>query len=190
MWCDNCLLIFPLRHGAMAWNVFIAAYNLAGSILLFQYGGFLFFDYPEAQIYGGIGMAVMAVCVLTTIGMANSSYMFMRLCFFVWPVILVVVAVRAGFMMFQLDRQQSKIVWECNNGGQLWGTAGETTSDTTTMPSGFCSAGFHSLYIAFVFSLLIDFGLQVYAYFMCWRFKKRIEHYYSFATKESNIYNF
>ena len=93
-------------------------------------------------------------------------------------------------MIFQIDRQQSKIVWECNNGGQLWGTPAEDGAANGTMPSGLCSAGFHSLYVAFVFSLAIDWALQVYAYFMCWRFKKRIEHYYALATKESNIYSF
>lgn len=172
----------------MVWNVFIAAYNLAGSILLFQKGQFLFFNYPEYQIYGGIGMGVMAICLITTLGMANNSYMFARLCFFLWPILLVIVAVRAALMIFQLSRQQNKIVWECNNGGQLWGTAGEQGTDSGTMPSGLCAAGFHSLYIAFVFSLAIDWALQVYAYFMCWRFKKRIEHYFALATKESNVY--
>ncbi|EPQ29144.1 uncharacterized protein PFL1_03431 [Pseudozyma flocculosa PF-1] len=189
MWCDNCLLIFPLKHGAIAWDVLIAVYNLAGSIILFQYGQFLFFNYPEWQIYGGIGMAVMAICVINIIGLSNSSYMFTRLCFFLWPFILIVVAVRAGLMIFQLDRQQSKIIWECNNGGQAWGTPQEGTTSTATMPSGFCSAGFHSLYIAFVLSLLVDFGLQVYAYFLCWRFMKRIEHYYAVATSDKHLYH-
>lgn len=172
----------------MVWNVFIAAYNLAGSILLFQYGAFLFFDFPEAQIYGGIGMAVMAMCLITTLGMATNSYMFMRLCFMLWPIILLVTAARAGIMVFQLNRHQSNVVWECNNGGQLWGTEGEAKPGAATLPSGFCAAGFHSLYYAFVFSLVIDWGLQLYAYFMCWRFKSRIEHYYALATKENNIY--
>jgi len=98
--------------------------------------------------------------------------------------------------VFQLDRQQSKIVWECNHGGMQWGTGSvngtesATLQSTTgsssdaTLPSGFCSAGFHSLYIAFVLSLLADFAFQVYAYFMAWRFKKRIEHYALLATNE------
>lgn len=47
MWCDSCLLIFPLRVGSMAWNIFIALYSLAGSIVLFRYGQFLYFDFPE-----------------------------------------------------------------------------------------------------------------------------------------------
>ena len=82
-------------------------------------------------------------------------------------------------MIFQLNRQQYKIIWECNNGGQLWGESAEAGYGTTaTMPSGICSAGFHSLYIAFVLSLLADLLVQVYAYFLQWRFKSRIEHTY------------
>ncbi|KDN53306.1 hypothetical protein K437DRAFT_98213 [Tilletiaria anomala UBC 951] len=191
MWCDNCLLIFPLRHGAMAWCIFIALYNLAGSILLFRDGQYLFFNYPEWQVYGGIGMAVMSICIINIIAYGNTSYMWTRVCFFLWPVILVISAVRAAVMLFQLNRQQAKIIWECNNGGQLWGASVEAgyANSSTTMPSGLCSAGFHSLYIAFVLSLAIDFGFQLYAYFMSWRFLSRIRHYYALATQD-NIYSF
>lgn len=132
-------------------------------------------------------MAVMAICVINIIGLSNSSYMWTRVCFFIWPIILITVAVRAGFMsaygkggeqarpclhanclmllaVFQLDREQGKIIWECNNGGQLWGESAANGYDNgSSMPSGVCSAGFHSLYIAFVLSLLVDFGLQLYA---------------------------
>ncbi|KAE8212708.1 hypothetical protein CF327_g3679 [Tilletia walkeri] len=188
MWCDNCLL----SHGAIAWNVFVAAYSLAGSIFLFRSGMFFFFNFPEYQIYGGIGMGVMAICVISIIGLSNNAYLWTRVCFFIWPIIIIASAVRASLMMFQLDRQQSKIIWECNNGGQLWGTsqeAGYTNSTSSaTMPSGVCSAGFHSLYIAFVFSLLIDFGCQLYAYFMTWRFMKRIEHYQQLSMQEKFYY--
>lgn len=94
-------------------------------------------------------------------------------------------------IVFQLNRQQGKIIWECNNGGQLWGEsveAGYGPGDKS-MPSGMCSAGFHSLYLAFVFSMLLDFAFQVYAYFMCWRFLARIRHYYQLAQKDT-IYQF
>jgi len=43
-------------------------------------------------------MAAMAICVISIISLSNNSYMFARLVFFLWPIILVVVAVRAGFM--------------------------------------------------------------------------------------------
>lgn len=67
--------------------------------------------------------------------------------------------------VFQLDRQQGKIIWECNNGGQLWGeSVADGYDNGASMPSGVCSAGFHSLYIAFVLCLLADFGFQFYAY--------------------------
>lgn len=141
------------------------------------------------QIYGGIGMAVMSICIINIIGLSNSTYMWMRVCFFIWPILLITTAVRAGVMMFQLDRKQGNIIWECNNGGQLWGeSAGDGYGNGTSMPSGVCSAGFHSLYIAFVFSLVIDFGCQLYAYFLCWRFMKRIEHYYALAQSDKGYY--
>lgn len=135
-------------------------------------------------------MAIMSICIICIIGFSNNSYLFTRLCFFLWPILLVVTAVRAGFMIFQLDRQQNKVIWECNNGGQLWGEsveAGYGSADAKGMPTGMCSAGFHSLYVAFVLSLLADFGLQVYAYFLTWRFKSRIEHWYT-RVKTNNIY--
>jgi hypothetical protein len=134
-------------------------------------------------------MAVMAICILNIVGYANNSYMWARLCFYLWPVILLVTAVRAGFMsecqamrglcrtaplgpsadtarraVFQLNREQNKIIWECNNGGQLWGESVEKGyGEGSGMPTGMCSAGFHSLYIAFVMSLLVDLALQIYA---------------------------
>jgi len=55
------------------------------------------------------------------------------------------------------------IEWECDNGGQLWTasvTAGYQTNGAS-LPSGFCTAGFSSLYYGFLFSLLIDLGFQV-----------------------------
>lgn len=184
-----CPLTVPLKHGAIAWNVFLAIYQLAGSIFLFRYGQFLYFNFPEWQIYGGIGMAVMAMAIISIIGLSNYSYMFTRLTFFLWPLILIVTSIRAGFMIFQLNRQQYKIIWQCNNGGQLWGQSAEAGYGTgTTMPSGICSAGFHSLYIAFVMSLIVDIIVQVYAYFLQWRFKSRMEHTYRQVQRKDAIY--
>lgn len=81
-----------------------------------------------------------------------------------WPFGVAFFATAFTTAVFQLDRQQGKIIWECNNGGQLWGeSAANGYSTGSAMPSGVCSAGFHSLYIAFVLSLVIDFFLQIYA---------------------------
>ena len=60
--------------------------------------------------------------------------------------------------MFRKD----KIIWECDNGGQLWTeSAADGLDNGKSMPGGFCSAGFSSLYAAFIVSLLVDIGFQV-----------------------------
>jgi hypothetical protein len=179
MWCDNCLLLLPLRAGAMAWGIIIILYSVAGSIFLFKYGQFFFFIYPEAQIYGGVGMGIAACALINVFALANRSYIWTRVCKFLWPFIIVIAAVRAILMIVQLERGKDKITWECNNGGTLWTDEADTGNSTTsgTVPPGFCSAGFSSLNAAFIVSLLVDLVFQIYMFFMCWRFAKRLEHY-------------
>jgi hypothetical protein len=61
--------------------------------------------------------------------------------------------------------RKDKIVWECNNGGQVWSSDATTTATTTdsssTFPAGFCAAGFSSINVAFIVSLLVDLVFQV-----------------------------
>lgn len=178
MWCDNCLLLFPLRAGAIAWGVVIALYSIAGSIFLFKFGQFIFFTYPEWQIYGGIGMGIAATSIINIIALSNRNYLFIRVCKFLWPLVLVIAAVRAIVMIFELNRGQSNIAWECANGGQLWGqTALEQELSPATMPIGLCTAPFSSLFTAFIVCLLGDIGFQIYMLFLNWRYSKRLEHY-------------
>lgn len=177
MWCDNCLLLLPLRAGAIAWNVVIALYSIPGSIILFKYGQFWFFLYPEWFIYGGIGMAVAAVALINCLALSNRSYIWTRVCKFLWPFIIVISAVRCIIMIIQLDRGATHIQWECDNGGVLYSSSAGNNYASGTLPSGFCASGYSSLRWAFIFGLLIDFVFQVYAFFLNWRFSKRLEHY-------------
>jgi len=180
MWCDNCLLLLPLRAGAIAWAVVIALYSIVGSIILFKWGAFLFFIYPEWFIYGGIGMAVGAVAIINIFALSNRSYIWTRVCKFLWPFIIVISAIRAIIMIVQLYRDQSNIVWECENGGQLWGSSAEAGDpSSTTMPSALCTPGWHAIFVTFIVSLLIDLVFQMYMLFLNWRFSKRLEHYNS-----------
>lgn len=65
-------------------------------------------------------------------------------------------------MIVQLKRGQEKILWECQNGGQLWTESVESGYETTaSLPGGFCVAGFDNIMAAFVVSLLVDLGFQV-----------------------------
>jgi len=178
MWCDNCLLVLPLRAGAIAWGVVIAAYSIAGGIFLLRDGQFLFFIYPEWFIYGGIGMGIAAVAIINIFSLANRSYVWSRVCMFLWPFIIVISAIRAIFMIWELNRGKSNIIWECQNGGQLWGSAAAAGYATTaSFPDAICGPGFQSLYTAFIVSLLVDIGFQMYMFFLNWRFTKFLEQY-------------
>ncbi|EPQ60156.1 hypothetical protein GLOTRDRAFT_52078 [Gloeophyllum trabeum ATCC 11539] len=177
MWCDNCLLLLPLRGGAIAWAVVIAAYSLAGGLFLLIDGQYLFFEFPEWQIYGGIGVGVCALAVINIFALSNRSYIWTRVCKFLWPFVIVICAVRAILMIVELQRGKDKIQWECANGGQVWTSNADYTSSTSSFPAGFCTSGFNSLNWAFIFSLVIDLAFQMYMFFLTWRFEKRLEHY-------------
>jgi len=177
MWCDNCLLLLPLRAGAIAWAVVIALYSIAGGVFLLIRGQYLFFTYPEWQIYGGIGIAVGVAAVLSILALSNRSYIWIRVCKFIWPFVIVISAVRAILMIVELQRGKDNIAWECANGGQVWSSNAQYTSTTTTFPAGFCTSGFSSLNTAFIISLLVDLVFQIYMFFLVWRFSKRLEHY-------------
>jgi len=178
MWCDNCLLVLPLRAGAIAWAVVIALYSLAGGIFLLLRGQFFFFVYPEWQIYGGIGVGVGVAAILTMLALSNRSYIWIRVVKFLWPFIIVISAIRAIIMIVQLQRGQDKIEWECAHGGQVWSdSVAAANASSTTIPGGFCATGFSSLNVAFIAGLSIDLVFQIYMFFLAWRFSKRLEHY-------------
>jgi len=192
MWCDNCLLVLPLRAGAIAWAVAIAVYSLAGGLFLLMYGQYVYFVYPEWFIYGGIGIGVCALSVINMITMSNRSYTWSRVCHFLWPFIIVICAVRAIFMIWELHRGREKIIWECENGGQLWGQSEEQGyGNSMSFPNGICAPGWQSLFTAFIFCLLIDLAFQMYMYFLNWRFMKRLQRYSSMKGPygQGNYYN-
>ncbi|PPQ77010.1 hypothetical protein CVT25_014827 [Psilocybe cyanescens] len=154
--------------------------SIAGGVFLLVKGQFLFFVFPEWQIYGGIGLGVAAAAVISMFALSNRSYIWIRVVKFLWPFVIVICAVRAIIMIVQLQRGKDNITWECNNGGQLWNStlaATTTTADSGSLPSGFCSLGFASLNTAFIISLLVDLVFQFYMFFLTWRFSKRLEHY-------------
>jgi len=176
MWCDNCLLLLPLRAGAIAWAAVIFIYSLAGALFLLIEGQYFFFLYPEWYIYGGIGMTVAVLALVNGIALSNGSYIWIRVCRFLWTFLLIISAVRATLMIVQLQRGKDNIIWECNHGGQVWSSNAEYAAKSS-LPAGFCSAGFNSINAAFIISLLVDLVFQMYMYFLTWRFQKRLEHY-------------
>jgi len=178
MCCDNCLLVLPLRAGAMAWAVAIAIYSLGGGIFLLKYGQYFFFVSPEWEIYGGIVMGVMGVAIVTIGSLAVRSYAFSRVMQFVWPFVIVVCAIRAIIMIVELERGKDKIQWECDNGGQLyWESAAANITSSPAFPAEFCIVGVTVINYSFIISLLVDLVFQIYMFFLVWRFCARLVHY-------------
>jgi hypothetical protein len=203
MWCDNCLLIFPLRHGAMALAAFIAFYSLAGGIFLFYDYPFFFFVKYEGDIYAGIAMTVMASAIMTLLALSTESYMLMRLGAFLWPALILICTVRTGIMLYDLNKYQDRFVWECDNGGYTWNASYFNTTTNLTdatfnasalsgskIPTTFCTYGFHSVYVAFALACIIDVGCQLYLWFLDWRYMARIRHYISAMERSDGIYKF
>ncbi|KAF8807951.1 hypothetical protein BYT27DRAFT_7190042 [Phlegmacium glaucopus] len=190
MWCDNCLLVLPLRAGAIALALLIAAYSIGGGIFLFLYGPLLFFVYPEWQIYGGIGLGVGFTAIISMFALSNRTFIWITVAKFMWPFVIIISAIRAILMIVELQRGQYKVLWECSNGGQQW-TAPNVIPPTTTrlLPTPFCTYGFASVNTAFIISLLVDIVLQIYMYFLTWRYSKRLEHYSSLKGRgEGGVY--
>jgi hypothetical protein len=189
MWCDNCLLVLPLRAGAIAWSVVIAIYSFAGGLFLLMAGQYLFFIYPEWFIYGGVGMGVFAVALINAISLSNRSYVWARVCNFLWPFIIIICGVRAIFMIWELNRGRTNIIWECQNGGQLWGASAEAGyGNSTSFPEAICAPGWQSLFTAFIICLLVDLGFQMYMFFLNWRFMKKLQRYTSMKGPYGNYY--
>jgi len=197
MWCDNCLLVFPLRHGALALGGFIALYSLIGGILIFKFGQYYFFVFPDYQIWGGISMGVMAIALITCIGISNMAAVWLRLSFLLWPVILIIVAVRMAIMGYELNQNQSKIFWECEHNGIMWNnTIANYTNEAlsnlnmTTLPLKLCpnSKNFHTFFVAACFSFAVDFILQCYFYFLTWRVQTKLSKYLSYKLESAGLY--
>ncbi|KAI0830766.1 hypothetical protein BC628DRAFT_1336736 [Trametes gibbosa] len=201
--CDNCLLLLPLRGGAIAWGVIMFLYSIAGGIFLLNWGQYLFFVFPEWQIYGGVGIGVAVAAAISILALSNRSYIWIRVSKFIWPFIIVICAVRAIIMIVELQRGftfirgslhakftgsqtfsinrvalKDKVQWECAHGGQLWTeSAASGYGGSSSFPAGFCTTGFSSIYAAFIAGLVIDLAFQMYMFFLVWRFQKRLEHY-------------
>jgi len=173
------LLIFPLRAGGIAWATIIFLYSFIGGIFLFKYGPFIFFVYPEWEIYGGIAMAVAGTALINALAFANRSYLWSRACVALWPFLIVISAVRDIVMIVELQRGKEKILWECANGGQLWTASAAAGYGSGNVPSVFCTTGFSSLNAAFIVCLLVDLVFQTYMLFITWRYPTRLEHYSS-----------
>lgn len=184
MWCDNCLLLFPLRGGALVLSAFISIYSIVGGVLLFKYGQFVYFQYYEWDIFAAISMFVAFVALVNAFALSNESSTFTRVCALLWPSAVICSAIRAIFMIVELNRGKSKIQWECDHGGYLYGaTPNQYVGGVIPrFSTGICRYGVNGLYSAVVVSVIVDLGFQIYMMFLNWRFSKRMVKYEGVAV--------
>jgi hypothetical protein len=136
---------------------------------LFQLGEFFFTLPREASIYGGYAMGQGALAVLAIIALSSRSYVFSRFIFVIYPVILLIGAIRAGVMVWSLNKYSDRILWSCNNGGVSWVQAHEeeyfkappALYDSPRLPNQFCVAGVKQISNVFALFLVVDFVLMV-----------------------------
>ncbi|GBE77474.1 hypothetical protein SCP_0103490 [Sparassis crispa] len=92
-------------------------------------------------------------------------------------------------MIVELQRGQAEFQWECANGRQLWSaSAAAGYGGKTALPSTFCTAGFPSLYAAFIVSLIVDLAFQLYMFFLTWRYGKLLEDYAGMKATGNGYY--
>ncbi|KAF8323348.1 hypothetical protein DL93DRAFT_2071034 [Clavulina sp. PMI_390] len=190
MWCNNFLLLFPLRGGAMVWAAFIMIYSIVGGVFMFKYGEFLYFRSYEAQFFGGMAMAIAAIALLNLIGLMNNSYSASRIASFLWPVVVVISGVRAVLMIMDMNSNKPKIQWECDHGGCLYGATADQYAGGV-IPSfdvSWCKYGVSGLYTYTVIIVLLDLACQVYMWFLNWRFLALLEAYELMIGPKAEVY--
>jgi len=187
MWCDNCLLLFPLRAGAMILGAIMALFQIGGGIFLFLYGGFYFtlHRFHEAEIYGGYSMAQGAVALIGIIALSSRSYVLSRIVVVIYPIILLLGAIRAGIMVWSFNHYSWRLIWSCNNDGVKWtdeydNEIYQSLSDKSSfvkLPERLCRYSVENICQALSILLVIDFILMCYFYFLMWRFRVKLDHY-------------
>src|SRR5258706_10880547 len=72
---------------------------------------------------------------------------------------------KVSFLSLAVDltvaTSKDKIIWECENGGQLWGESAEACyGNSSSFPNPVCGPGWHRLFSAFILCLLVGPRVQ------------------------------
>jgi len=176
--------------GALSFYLALSLY-IVGGVLLFKYGQYVYFRYYEWDIFGAISMLVAFIALINAFALSNESVIFTRVCSFFWPSALITSSIRAIFMSVELNRGKSKIQWECDHGGYLYGANSDQYVGGVVphFSTGICRYGVSGLYsAAVVISVIVDLGFQMYMAFLNWRFSKRLLKYTGFVGPDGNGY--
>ncbi|KAF9198316.1 ADP-ribosylation factor GTPase activating protein, ER-Golgi transport, partial [Haplosporangium sp. Z 27] len=180
MWCNNCCLCFPVRGGGMWLAGLVLLINAIGGILLFLWGPY-FFSSTWAVIFGGFSLVQAATAALAFFGMCNWSYMLTRLFVYIEWLIMFIATARIGFMAFQLETNKTLIASECFGAVD---DKGYTPEGTTA--AFYCNTPIDTFIEIFIIGLVVDYVLNLYLYFVVWRYYVRMRLY----PFQKNILNY
>lgn len=116
-----------VSQGVRSWRrnltcIFSQILNIIGGIILFKYGQFFFFSfYPEwwewmwlrdmsdvdlilRSLFGGVAILGAAVAFINIVALSSRSYLFTRVCNFVWPFAFVIAAIGDIALIIELQR--------------------------------------------------------------------------------------
>ncbi|KAF9356907.1 hypothetical protein BGX34_009705 [Mortierella sp. NVP85] len=125
-----------------------------------------------AVLFAGFSVVQAVTAGLAFLGLCNWSYMLIRMFVFIqWLVAFLGVA-RVGVMAFQLESRKEHIAAEC------WGAVNDKGySPQGTAAAFYCSTPINTFIMFFIGGLVIDFVLNLYMYFVVWRFYVRMRLY-------------
>ncbi|KAF9580313.1 hypothetical protein BGW38_003092 [Lunasporangiospora selenospora] len=171
MWCNNCCLCFPVRGGGMFLTAFVLLINAIGGILMFLWGAY-FFSSLFAMVFGGFSMLQAAMAGLAFLGLCNWSYMLTRMFIYIQWIVAFLGVARIGMMAFQLEKRKGQISAQC------WGAVNDKGySPQGTAAAFYCNTPIDTFVMIFIIGLVVDFVLNLYMYFVVWRFYVRMRLY-------------
>ncbi|KAF9168419.1 hypothetical protein DFQ26_008369 [Actinomortierella ambigua] len=171
MWCNNCCLLFPLRGGAMWLASLSLVINAIGGVLLFLWGGY-WFGSTSALIFAGFSVLQAVMAALALLSLCNESYMLTRIYVYIEWIVVFIGTVRIGFMAYRLQANKDWIVSLCRGGVNEKGY-----SPMGTAAAFYCNTNIDTFIMFFIVGLVVDYVIQLYLYFVVWRYYVRMRLY-------------
>ncbi|GJJ74002.1 hypothetical protein EMPS_06360 [Entomortierella parvispora] len=145
--------------------------NAIGGIFLFLWGDY-FFSSTMALLFAGFSVIQAITAGIAFLGLCNWSYMMTRMFVYVQWLVAFLATARIGIMAFQLESNKSLISSEC------WGAVdAEGYSPQGTTAAFYCNTPIDTFIMIFIAGLVVDYVLNLYMYFVVWRFYVRMRLY-------------
>ncbi|KAG0297574.1 hypothetical protein BGZ98_000565 [Dissophora globulifera] len=125
-----------------------------------------------ALLFAGFSVIQAVTAGIAFLGLCNWSYMMTRIFVYIEWLVVFLATARIGVMAFQLESNKDHISAEC------WGAVNDKGySPQGTAAAFYCNTPIDSFIMLFIAGLVIDYLLNLYMYFVVWRFYVRMRLY-------------